>query len=135
VLGEVMTRARSQVVDDCSTRNQKVERPPVAPVALGALSMRAPSSAIVAPVPKRRKVAKVPIGDQHDVAAASPVAPVRAAAWYVSLTPEADASVSAGSSFDLDPDLVVKHRVIFAQAARKRTLVSRSRKLFSGRTT
>ena len=62
------------------------------------------------PGAKRREVAQVRIGDEHDVTARAAVTPVGAATRYVLLAPEAERAVSTTPGDRGDAGAVVEHR-------------------------
>ena len=56
-----------------------------------------------------RQVAPVGVGDDHDVAAASPIPSVGAALRHVLLAPEAEPTVAASAGLDANARPVVEH--------------------------
>ena len=86
----------------------------------GVLAVRAvlPSSAartptarrVLPPRPERRQVAKVGVGNEHDVPAVAAVTPVRPTSGHVLLAPEAERAVTTTPGDRGDAGAVVEHR-------------------------
>ena len=80
------------------------------PVFVAPLAVAAAAACEAALALEERKVAKIGIGDEDDIAAVAAVAAVGAAPGHVLLTPEAERAVAAAAPTHLDAGPVVEHK-------------------------
>src|SRR6185295_4147835 len=109
VAAQVVLHALLGVLHDGSRGHREDEVLPGRAVTLCPASMAATLRRVMAPSAKRREIPQVRIRDQHDVAAAPAVAPIRPSARHVGLAAEAHAAVPAASGLHLDRYPVIEH--------------------------
>ena len=66
----------------------------------------------VRPAPEALEVPLRVVADEHDIAAAAPVAAVGTALGHVRLTPEAEAAIAAAAGLHMDPRAILHTMIV-----------------------